>query len=234
MPDARPHTLKLRSLEGVLSMGRVTLKKRDLAMDLFAFAGTVACAAVFRWRAGDVIWALWISSLCVGFTTIVLTVRRSISTVSGRGPRVLAVIGAAAAIAFFTVHFGGFHFVHAMILNVFFPLVEESTGSSGPAAALAATDAAVPGLFLLVVVTLSRYWPLVVASFLSRFTDLVPGEESSSQDGIGGVYGNVMRMHLLIFVFAGLDALELSRLAIIPVLAAYFFPWKAVLAQLSR
>lgn len=29
---------------------------RDLALDLFAFAGTVACATIFRWEARDVIW----------------------------------------------------------------------------------------------------------------------------------------------------------------------------------
>ncbi len=38
-------------------------------------------------------------------------------------------------------------------------------------------------------------------------------------------------MHLLIFVFAGLHVAGLSRLAIYPVLAAYFFPWKAVLGR---
>jgi hypothetical protein len=41
-------------------------------------------------------------------------------------------------------------------------------------------------------------------------------------------------MHLLIFVFAGLHMTGLSRLAIIPVLAAYFFPWKAVRAHFGR
>ena len=39
-------------------------------------------------------------------------------------------------------------------------------------------------------------------------------------------------MHLLIFVFAGLHMADLSRLAIIPVLAAYFFPWKAMALRL--
>ena len=32
--------------------------RRDLALDLFAFAGTVACATLFRWEARDVIWGL--------------------------------------------------------------------------------------------------------------------------------------------------------------------------------
>ena len=44
---------------------------RDLALDLLAFAGTVACATIFRWEARDVIWGLWISSLTVGYATIV-------------------------------------------------------------------------------------------------------------------------------------------------------------------
>jgi hypothetical protein len=33
-------------------------------------------------------------------------------------------------------------------------------------------------------------------------------------------------MHLLIFVFAGLNAAGLSRYAVYPVLAFYFFPWR--------
>jgi hypothetical protein len=50
---------------------------------------------------------------------------------------------------------------------------------------------------------------------------LSPGDRGA----IFGPYLNVIRMHLLIFVFAGLRGLHLAHLAIYPVLAAYFFPW---------
>ena len=35
--------------------GNSAVGRRDLALDLLAFAGTVACATVFRWEARDVI-----------------------------------------------------------------------------------------------------------------------------------------------------------------------------------
>ena len=47
-------------------------------------------------------------------------------------------------------------------------------------------------------------------------------------------YANVVRMHLLIFVFAGLHAAQLSNYAIYPVLFAYFFPCAAFIRTLRH
>ncbi|MCK4409460.1 MAG: hypothetical protein KAW67_05215 [Candidatus Eisenbacteria sp.] len=196
-------------LQGDRSVGR-----RDLALDVFAFAGTVACATIFRWEAQDVIWGLWVSSLTVGYATIVSNVVRGVRDVL-RGYKVLAVVGGLGALAFFTVHFGMFHFVHAVFLSGFFPLVESGEGSFDSLSTVAQSAAS--------------FWPLIVASFLSRLSDILPGSPApSGKDFFAAPYANVIRMHLLIFVFAGLHMADLSRLAILPVLAAYFFPWKAV------
>jgi len=191
---------------------------RDLALDLFAFAGTVACATIFRWEARDVIWGLWISSLTVGYATIVSNVVRGVRGVLG-GYRALAILGGLGALAFFTFHFGMFHFVHAVFLNGFFPLVKSGEGALN--------------LPSIVATSIASFWPLIVASFLSRLSDIFPGSPApSGKDSFAAPYANVIRMHLLIFVFAGLHMADLSRLAIIPVLAAYFFPWKAVLGRM--
>ncbi len=191
--------------------------RRDLALDLLAFAGTVACATVFRWQARDVIWGLWISSLTVGYATIVSNVVRGVRDVLGNY-RVVALIGGIGALAFFTFHFGMFHFVHAVFLSGFFPLGGSVDG---------------PFDFLHIVATsTASFWPLIVASFLSRLSDIFPRSPApSGKDSFAAPYANVIRMHLLIFVFAGLHMADLSRLAILPVLAAYFFPWKAVFGR---
>jgi hypothetical protein len=191
---------------------------RDLALDLFAFAGTVACATIFRWEARDVIWGLWISSLTVGYATIVSNVVRGVRGVLG-DYKVVAVVGGLGALAFFTFHFGMFHFVHAVFLNGFFPLVESGDG---------------PFNFLSTIAkSASAFWPLIVASFLSRLSDIFPDSPApSGKDSFAAPYANVIRMHLLIFVFAGLHMADLSRFAILPVLAAYFFPWKAALGRM--
>jgi len=192
--------------------------RRDLALDLFAFAGTVACAIVFRWEARDVIWGLWISSLTVGYATIVSNVVRGVRGVLG-DYKLVAVVGGLGTLAFFTFHFGMFHFVHAVFLNGFFPLVESSDGF--------------PHFLGMVAKSAAAFWPLIVASFLSRLSDIFPGSPApSGRDSFAAPYANVIRMHLLIFVFAGLHMANLSRLAILPVLAAYFFPWKAVLGRM--
>ena len=190
---------------------------RDLALDLFAFAGTVACATIFRWEARDVIWGLWVSSLTVGYATIVSNVVRGVRGVLGNY-KAVALVGGIGTLAFFTVHFGMFHFVHAVFLNGFFPLVEPSDGF--------------PHFLGMVGKSAAAFWPLIVASFLSRLSDIFPASPSNpGKDSFAAPYGNVVRMHLLIFVFAGLHTAGLSRLAILPVLAAYFFPWKAVLGR---
>jgi len=199
---------------------RTSIGDRDLSTDLLAFAGTVAVAAAFRWEARDVIWGLWISSLTVGYATIVSNIVRGVLSVAPRY-RVPAVVGGLGALAFFTVHFGMFHFVHATFLSAFFPLVQ--SGDS------------FPNFAVIIGRSLSLFWPLVAASFLSRFRDVFPASDAPAGGAsFAAPYGNVVRMHLLIFVFAGLSVAGLSRLAILPVLAAYFFPWKAALARLRH
>jgi len=202
---------------GVLR-GNSAVGSRDLALDLFAFAGTVACATIFRWEARDVIWGLWISSLTVGYATIVSNIVRGVRGVLG-GYKVLAVFGGLGALAFFTFHFGMFHLVHAVFLSGFFPLAESGDGPFNFPSTIATSA--------------SAFWPLIVASFVSRLSDIFPGSPApSGKDSFAAPYANVIRMHLLIFVFAGLHMADLSRLAILPVLAAYFFPWKAVLGRM--
>ena len=45
-------------------------------------------------------------------------------------------------------------------------------------------------------------------------------------------YGNVIRMHVMIFVFAGLYSAGLQAWAIYPVLLFYFFPLRSIAKEL--
>ena len=46
-------------------------------------------------------------------------------------------------------------------------------------------------------------------------------------DLMAGPYKNVIRMHLLIFFFAGAGAMQLDNFAVYAVVyAVYFFPWR--------
>ncbi len=178
---------------------------------VIALAGTV----LGRWQAKDLIWGLWISSLCVGYAWIVTAVVASMLRPRlTPGLRAAAVVGGLFLLAFFTVHFGGFHLGHSVFLNVFFPL--DPLAGRDPF-----TNA--PRVILL---TLNLYWPVVLASFVSRLPDFPwRGVDMKEKNAMMAPYANVVRMHLLIFVFAGLAAAKLSDLAVYPVLLFYFVPW---------
>jgi hypothetical protein len=81
-------------------------------------------------------------------------------------------------------------------------------------------------------VTLRSYWPLILTTFVSRFSEFIrPERFSGKKDPFTKPYANVVRMHLLIFVFAGLHIVKIDRLAIYPVLAFYFVPWSGIMRR---
>jgi hypothetical protein len=134
-------------------------------------------------------------------------------------------------LAFFTVHFGGFHFVHGLFLNGFFPLVEWNPFSESPGGVLS-------GFFLIIRKAYTEYGPFVLFSAVSRFGDYRKAFTTEKEPNMFLPYLNVIRMHLLIFVFAGLHAAGLESYAVYPVLLFYFFPagslFKALFGRARR
>src|SRR4030088_2880455 len=100
--------------------------------DAVAFALGLAVARWAGWNAGDLVWSLWLSSLVVGYSTIVWMIAQpavELGRASWRdralvdsNPKMLTifwsvlVIGALFFLAFFTIHFGMFHYVHSQFL----------------------------------------------------------------------------------------------------------------------
>ncbi|MBL48644.1 MAG: hypothetical protein CMP28_06805 [Roseibacillus sp.] len=196
--------------------------RRNLPRDLVAFIGTLVAAVCFDWQARDVIWGLWICSFTYGYACIVSALLIPIAR-AGECSRRPMLMSGLFLLCFFTMHFGLFHIVHGQFLNQFFPLGGQATGFLG--------------VFTLITWPLSLYWPMVLATFISRFYEL-PFNGANPAGGTGGIgalfikpYANVIRMHLLIFVFAGLDTAGLSDIALYPVLLFYFFPWRACLGR---
>jgi hypothetical protein len=180
--------------------------------DALAFIVGLAIAALSGWKTADLIWSLWLSSLLVGYSIIVWTI---FSRAWGR-PAWLA--GGVFMLAFFTFHFGMFHGVHSMFLHQFFPL--DGVRVSG------APD------YLEVFRRYALWVPVALfterAAFTRppRSTDTTP-IKINAHDALLKPYVNVIRLHLLIFFFAGAHALGLENVAIYAVVyAAYFFPWR--------
>ncbi len=186
-------------------------------LDVVAFSTAIILAGVYRWEATDLIWGLWASSLVIGYATIVATI--SVGVRDSGLPLALALPGGLGLLAFFTVHFGMFHMVHGAFLGGFFPPGGVENVGSGP--------------FSVLPIVMRLFWPFVLVSLLAKLPHIVPKKAKLAMgDHLMKPYGNVVKMHLLIFVFAGLHLAGLSRYAVYPVLIAYFFPWREFSAAL--
>jgi hypothetical protein len=213
--------------------------------DALAFVVGLAVAWWTHWTAGDLVWSLWLSSFVVGYSTIVWMIGQpAVELVRASwkdralvdsNPRTLMafwsllLVGVLFFLAFFTVHFGGFHYVQSQFLISFFPL--------DPADGRHAVSA---GMSTYVEVA-RRYWPFLPsaflahrAAFLRKPLSLGPGVSLASfvgNNNLGDLfsepYRNVLRMHVLIFFFFFAHFAKLENFAVYAVVyAVYFFPWR--------
>ena len=107
---------------------------RSVLPDLFAFALGLGAAWILRWQTADLVWSLWLSSLVLGYLTIISTIGGyaylGIKVIThpefSQKHRLTAFLAGAAAalffLAFFSFHFCGFHAGHAGFLSLFFPI----------------------------------------------------------------------------------------------------------------
>jgi hypothetical protein len=210
----------------------MTPGQRPIAIlfDLLAFAAGLGMAWAFGWQAKDLVWGLWLSSLVVGYTTIVVGIGRGVFVASQAPGKpaspvglVLSLLFVLFLLTFFTIHFGGFHFVHSVFLNLFFPVVDPKSFPS-------------EGLYTEV---FRRYWPFLTAAFLAERAALrtawnapLDFRQRGGQNVLGAPYRNVVRMHLLIFFFAFASAMGLDSFGVYAVVfAVYFFPWRTLLGR---
>ncbi|HTQ30505.1 MAG TPA: DUF6498-containing protein [Opitutaceae bacterium] len=216
----------------------------DIWPDALAFALGLGMAWWFQWHTTDLVWSLWLSSLCVGYAIIVLNIFRPAAQMmmaATKAPAVAAVAGesfvfagALFALAFFTVHFGMFHFVHSVFLNHFFPVGEQRLRGG-----------MISGMFPIYAEVFRRYWPFLAVTVIAeraafRARPRVPPDDGAvtpeaifrrkaqaANSGMMEPYKNIVRMHLLIFFFAFAHFAHLENFAIYAVVYfVYFFPWR--------
>ncbi len=198
--------------------------------DAAAFAAGLGIAWHFGWRATDLVWSLWLSSLLVGYAIIVWRIFGPAVTdfLSPPGPGVplgaraalagIRIFGGLFLLAFFTVHFGMFHYVHSVFLNVFFPVLGGSSKGFP-----------VRAVYLRV---LHDYWPFVIVAAVAERNAFRARAPAKPGDGFTEPYRNVLRMHGLIFFFAFAHFLKLENLMVYGfVYAVYFFPWRLLRHQ---
>lgn len=210
----------------------------QIFLALFSFLVTLLLATTQKWQVVDLVWSLWISSLTLGYAYLLTGIAaKAIHSGMGAEPdgfekalRGLAPsngvrwgvsIGAALVlVAFFTIHFGMFHFVHSVFLNLFFPLAEETNGF--------------PNVFKFISICIINYWPVVLLSALSQLPNFLRVAETEHERLLTLPYSNVVKMHISIFVFAGLSALRVDSAVMIYLLILYFFPFGALTNLFKR
>ena len=224
--------------------------------DAAAFATVLFIAWWTRASSTDLVWSLWLSSLVVGYSIILWAIVRPMAVgallawrnralveeaLTQADPRnalllaILALVGVAFVLAFFTMHFVGFHYVHASFLESFFPIGGEYDGSRSLRGAALFREAA------------RRYWIFLPSAFLAERSAFLrrptpPRDVSVTAKAIAArkaallrqpasrlmlPYQKVIRMHLLIFFFAFAHFMRLDNFAVYAVVyAVYFFPWR--------
>lgn len=194
--------------------------------DAVAFVAGLAVAWYAGWNTTDLVWSLWLASLVVGYAMIVWLIFSRATT-----PALL--VGGLFLLAFFTVHFGLFHFVHSVFLSFLMPV------DNGPGAALFNG-----GLYAEVV---RRYWmflPVAVLAEREHFRRGPPAATAKEAfraftdkkgSALMAPYRNVIRLHLLIFFFAAAHFLKLDNFLVYAVVyAVYFFPWRLLLGTKAK
>jgi len=215
--------------------------------DALAFAVGLFLAWWLSWNTTDLVWSLWLSSFCVGYSMLVWSISAPLreviggiatdrSGVAGPGAKAAVIglfgVGTLFGLAFFTVHFGGFHFVHSVFLGAFFPVeIAGQTTKGFPTLAIYAE-------------VVRRYWWFLPVAFLAERAAFRPTpsgppdiavtaeaivrrKASAMQAPMMAPYKNVIRMHLLIFFFAFAHFAKLESFAVYAVVyAVYFFPWR--------
>lgn len=222
---------------------------------LVAFALGLAAAWFLGWTVRDLVWSLWLSSLVLGYLTILSTIASGVwvgaralrepDFPAGQRGRACLLGGGAALflLGFFSLHFCGFHAGHATFLSFFFPLPNVPKTAfmnafMNPFALWAEVfrHLLVPyGLFLIPAVIAEREHllePLKRAqSRTAEIRGMLGGTINRSsdifKDPFKRPYANVVRMHLLIFFFAACHFLHMESFVVYAVVYfVYFFPWR--------
>jgi len=210
----------------------------QLVISLFSFIVIFILAMVENWTAGNMIWSLWITSLTTGYCYLLAGI---VSNAFGNGilsddgliNRLfqgsihsgikfgLLIIGILLQLVFFTVHFGLFHFVYSIFLSEFFPIMDRSFEKFSD--------------FLFFITTsLKAYWPVIL---FTLFASIRKFQRILSQNEINftkKAYINVIKIHLSIFLFAGLSATGINEWMFLLIFVIYFFPFSAVFEFLKK
>ncbi|MBD64712.1 MAG: hypothetical protein CME62_05870 [Halobacteriovoraceae bacterium] len=220
--------------------------------EITLFTLSLTAVYFYQWDLTDLLWSFWTSSFIVGYLTILhyafFLPIQAIKFYNKDTPEInefkkkmkidgfLGLIGAIVLsslpgllfiIPFFTIHFGGFHSVHAMFLQQFAPI--EGIIITPPSfVSWFPFFQKFPDVLRLFVM----YWPVVLATAIYEFSKKSkPSLATKKQTGKAFMrpYANVIKIHILIFAlgfakFQGLTGFPVYAIAF----TFFFFPFSKV------
>jgi len=193
----------------------------SILLSAVLFGLGLGVAWISDWRLHDVIWGFWITSLAVGYLMIIgILIHQARHQIRDRDmPGGQVWVGALLLLGFFTFHFGFFHWGHAQFLAVFLDWPESSEFE-----------------IRMVPEILARYWPIVLAGLLFRWSNLrdymvrsfddlsrKQDVENAAGDAMMLPYAGVVRLHLAIFGLFAANAVGLPDLLMFALAYAWFF-----------
>ena len=238
---------------------------RSALPDLVAFLVGLAVAWARGWHTTDLIWSLWLSSLVIGYALIVWAVLQpalellglgwqhraeveaSLTPKSGKQIAILlaiALVGALFYLAFFTTHFGFFHYIHSQLLLGMYPLGDGFTSMNRAtfAEVLRRYSWALPSAFLARRYAFARRTFVPSAPTAARPDAMANGPdggptrrpETAAESRVFGPYLQVMRMHVVIIAFGAVHAARRESFLVYALIYALnFFPWRLVRDRLG-
>ncbi len=209
----------------------------QLLISLVSFVFIFLIALVNRWGVADMVWSLWITSLTLGYGYLLagitsnaisndLNVQDSLlarifpSSISSALSIAALFFGAIFQILFFSLHFGLFHFVHSIFLNDFFPIIYRSFEQ--------------PLDFIrFITISISLYWPVILFTLFATLRRFQRIFILAEKDFMKRPYINVIKIHISIFLFAGISAIGFQDWILLLIFVIYFFPFSATLEYIK-
>lgn len=199
-------------------------------------SGLLASALVLLadWQANDLLWALWSSSLVVGYITIILAtlvmvleplpknLPASPSVKQRQQPKswVGKLLFLLFMLVFFTIHFGGFHVGHALFLTA---ITEGSFQNLSVASVPLDEERDMVGWLF---DQLSNSMWFIVCTGIATIPNIINHIRSDipRQDLLKLPYVNVIKMHIMIFILVPVMLLGSPTIALLAVVIVFFMP----------
>jgi len=218
---------------------------KSLVPELVGFAAALVLAWAMGWRTGDLVWSMWLTSLVIGYSLIVWNLFGPLLRSGSLSARRVGglLFGKLFLLAFFSVHFGGFHWGHSLFVNSIYPITPPGAEDFSPTLADYWSVVKTYGWFLPLAFLAQRKLfrapkaqagPAGVSAprDSARAEHASPTGKAKDSPDMAAAYKGVVKLHLLIFFLLAADETELPEFLIYSVVYfVYFFPWREVFGK---